>query len=88
MEKDISIIRKNLDNGKVIFGESETLKAVKKGSAAIVFLASNAKEELKKSLERYKKTGKFELKQLDIDNNELGAFCKKQFNIAVLTLLK
>lgn len=88
MEKELDLLRKNLKSDKLRFGEKECIKAVMAGKADKVFVASNAKDELKERLERYAKQGGFELILLNSTNSQLGAICKKQYNIAVATLVK
>ncbi len=87
-EENIDIVRKNLGSGKLLFGEKEAIKAIKKGNAKTIFTASNTKEELKKDLKRFQKIGDFEIKPLKLNNSQLGAVCKKQYNISIVTLLK
>jgi ribosomal protein L30E len=88
MPENVDIVRKNLGSNKLLFGEREAIKAIKKGEAKIIFTASNIKEGLKEDLVRYKKIGDFEIKPLKLTNVQLGAICKKQYNISIVTLLK
>ncbi|GIU69936.1 MAG: 50S ribosomal protein L30e [Candidatus Woesearchaeota archaeon] len=81
-------IRKNLAAGKIIIGTDETLKNIRKGLIAKVYVASNCSEDVFKDLKKYSKISGFEILETKLPNDELGAICKKPFNIAMLGLLK
>jgi len=81
-------IKKLLDKGKLVFGADRTLKSLRKGLLEQVFLASNTKEELKESIEKYAGMGKVKIETLKIPNDELGTACKKPFSISVIGVLK
>jgi large subunit ribosomal protein L30e len=85
---DIEEIKKNLKTTKLSIGTDETLKQLKLGKIARVFMASNCSDSTKKDLEYYCGLGSVELIKLDLPKDELGILCKKQFSIAVLSLLK
>lgn len=81
-------IRKNLTTKKLIIGTDETLKNIRKGLITKVYVASNCSEDLMKDLRRYSKISGFEIFDTKLPNDELGAVCKKPFNIALLGVLK
>lgn len=81
-------IRKNLTTKKLIIGTDETLKNIRKGLITKVYVASNCPEDLMKDLRRYSKISGFEIFDTKLPNDELGAVCKKPFNIALLGVLK
>lgn len=81
-------IRKNLITKKLIIGTDETLKNIRKGLITKVYVASNCPEDLMKDLRRYSKISGFEIFDTKLPNDELGAVCKKPFNIALLGVLK
>jgi ribosomal protein L30E len=85
---DIEEIRKNLKSNKLIIGTEETVKALKLGRMAKVYLASNCNPAVRKDIEHYAKLGSTELVILDIPNDELGVACRKTFSISVLSMLK
>ena len=85
---DIEDIRKNLKSEKLVIGTEETLKALKLGKLAKVYLASNCNQAVRKDIEHYTKLGNTELVILDIPNDELGVACRKTFSISVLSMLK
>ncbi len=85
---DLEEIKKNLKTSKLIIGTDETIKQLKLGKIAKVFLASNCQESIQKDMEHYCSLSGAELVVLDLPKDELGVACKKQFSIAVLSLLK
>ncbi|MBT4605305.1 50S ribosomal protein L30 [archaeon] len=82
--KTIEQIKTLLTEEKAIIGKNEVLRAIKSGSANKVFLAKNAPEDLKADLAYYNKINPIEIVNLEIDNEELGVLCKKNFFIAVI----
>jgi large subunit ribosomal protein L30e len=85
---DIEEIKKNIKTAKLIIGTERTLKQLKLGKIAKVFIASNCKDSTTKDVEYYCGLAGVELVKLDMPKNELGIVCKKQFSIAVLSMLK
>ena len=81
-------IKKNIDSGKLLIGQNETLRNLKIGRVEKVFLASNSDSDVKKEVGYYCELSKTPLTILEIPNDELGIVCKKQFSISVLCLLK
>jgi ribosomal protein L30E len=81
-------IRKNLTTKKLIIGTDETLKNIRKGLIHKVYTASNCSGDILKDLNRYSKMSGFEILDTKLPNDELGAVCKKPFNIALLGVLK
>jgi len=81
-------IRKNLATKKLVIGTDETLKNIRKGLITKVYVASNCSEDLMNDLRRYSKMSGFEILETKLPNDELGAVCKKPFNIALLGVLK
>ena len=85
---DIEDIKKNLKTAKMIIGTEKTVKQLKLGRIAKVFMAGNCKESTKKDIQYYCGFSNIELVQLDMPKDELGILCKKPFPIAVLSLIK
>ncbi len=81
-------IKKVLGTEKLIIGLERTMKALRKGELSKVFLASNAPTEAKGDLEHYKAISGLKVEELDMDNEELGALCRKPFQVSVLGLKK
>lgn len=89
-KKDISAevaeIKKLLEKEKVIIGTKETIKQLKLGKIAKVFLSSNTPKEVKEDIEYYSKLGKVEVVKLEQLNVDLGTVCRKPFPISVLSV--
>lgn len=78
-------LKKVLKDEKCTFGLNETLKNIKLGKASTIFLASDCKVSDKEKILHYKKIGKLNVVELDINGHEVGALSKKQFSVAVLS---
>ena len=78
------IIRKALRSRKYYLGSKRTIKALKRGEAKAVVVASNCPEEI---LEKIKS---FNVPILVFrgNNMELGAFCGKPFSVAAMAILE
>ncbi|MBS1266953.1 MAG: 50S ribosomal protein L30e [Candidatus Woesearchaeota archaeon] len=81
-------VKKNLKTGKLVFGKNKTLKMIRSGKAAKVFLASNCDKQAMENIKHYCSFDNIPIEILDVPNSELGVVCKKQFSISVLCLLK
>jgi len=81
-------IKKILESDKLIIGKERTMKLLKKGKLAKIYLAKNIDKETKQDLEYYANLNKTEILNVNMSNDELGIFCKKPFSIAVLSLQK
>ncbi len=81
-------IRKLLTSKKFIVGEEEVLKNVRKNALAKVYVASNAKKELLKDLQKYSGLSGFQVVDTAVPNDELGTICKKPFSISIIGVLK
>ena len=84
----VAEIRKGIKEGKVIIGTERTVKALKRGKIAKVFLTSNCPEDVSEDIEYYSRLAKAKVVRLKHPNTELGVICKKPFAISVLSFLK
>ena len=87
-DKNIEEIKKQMGNKKVILGLGMTLKNLKTGTIAKVFLCSNLPEDTNKDINYYAKIANVDVVELNYPNEELGALCKKPFSVSVIGLLK
>lgn len=78
-------IKKLVATPKAIVGSDRTLKSLRAGKVAKIFLSKNVAEETKNDIESYAKISKVEIVQLDLTNTELGTICKKPYSISVLS---
>jgi large subunit ribosomal protein L30e len=81
-------IRKLLADKRLVIGTDRTLKLVRQGKLAKVFLSSNCPSKLKEDLNKYCGLNGIECQDLAVPNEELGVWCKKPFAISVLGVLK
>ena len=79
-------IKKNLKTDKLVIGTDKTLKLLKLGKLAKIFIAKNTAELVENDLNYYSKINSIEVLKLDIDNEEMGVLCKKPFSISVIGL--
>jgi len=79
-------IKKNLKTDRLVIGTEKTLKLLKLGKLAKIFIAKNTAEMIETDLKYYSKINNVELSKLDIDNEGLGVLCKKPFSISVIGL--
>jgi uncharacterized protein len=77
-------LKAKVEAGKAVIGKEQVLKQLRTKSLNKVYLASNCPKDLKADLTHYAKLTKTAVVELDLDNEELGLFCKKNFFIAVL----
>ena len=81
---ELKELKNNLQTGKVIVGKERALKQLKAKKLQKVFIASNCPQKTKVDVEYYAKLAETPVVELDMDNEELGIFCKKNFFISVL----
>lgn len=88
MEDNIAAIRKLLKNKKLILGTQRTIKKLKTGRLEKVFLAKNCPDETREDAEYYASLSNTPVVQLEQESDEIGAICKKAFQICVLSIEK
>lgn len=81
-------IRKLLGSEKLIMGAERTIKALRAGTLAKVYLANNVEEETLDDIEQFSNIAGVEIIETGMPNDELGVLCKKPFSISVLGVLK
>jgi len=81
-------ITKHLKLGNLIIGTKQTIKSLRKGTLAKIFLANNCPESIAEDIEHYAALVNLEVQKLDIACDELGAVCKKPFLISVISIPK
>ena len=73
-----------LQEKKVIIGTERVLKALKDKKLHRVFMAKNCPSTTKKDLQYYAKLAEIPVIELDMTNEEMGIFCKKNYFVAVV----
>ncbi len=76
------VIQRILKSGNYYMGSKRALKALKRGEAKAVIVASNCPEEVLKEIEKYD----VPVLKFKGNNMELGAFCGKPFSVAVMAV--
>ena len=84
----IDDIKKALDAKKLVIGTDKTLKNLKFGKTAKVYISNNCPKTLHEDIKRASKIAKIEFNILNKSNEELGIVCKKPYSISVLSILK
>ena len=84
----VTEIKKNLEAGNIKIGTNTTMKGIKTGKVAKVFVTKNCQDSVKEDLAQYKRIKDFEIVEIPLTNEELGNICKKPFSISILGLAK
>ncbi|MBT5022310.1 50S ribosomal protein L30 [Candidatus Woesearchaeota archaeon] len=88
MSDAITEIKKLLKEEKLVFGADRTLKGLRTGGIAKVFLAANCDIDTLADFKHCCKLGNVECIELEYTNEELGDICKRPHNIKVLGMSK
>ena len=83
VKEEVKELKSKIQTGKVIFGTERVLKALRNKQLSKIFLASNCPQKSSEDLSYYAGLLKVPLVRLDLDNEELGIVCKKNFFVAV-----
>ena len=87
MEPTIEI-KKAMEEKKLIIGTKETIKKLKQGKIAKVFVSLNCPGDVKDDLHHLCTVSKTLTADVGVPNNELGIICKKPFSISVVSVSK
>lgn len=74
--------------GKVIIGTEKSLKAVKRGQAKLVIVASNCSRDALADIKQYSKLADIQLQVFDGDSTMLGLACGKPFSVNMLVVVE
>ena len=83
-KKEEALLKKSLNEKKVVMGTDQTMKLLKQGKLKKIYLASNCSEKTVVDIKHYSKLANVPVVKLSRPNDELGIFCKKPFSISVL----
>jgi len=86
MANALDELKAALSGKKAVIGTQKSLKSLKLGKLKKLFIASNCPESVKEDIRQY--AGDCKVTQLDVPNDELGTICRKQFSVAVISILK
>lgn len=87
-DKNIEEIKKNIEQKKAVLGTAVTLKNLRRGTLAKIFVSVNVPDSVRKDIDYYAKLNKVKVVSLNYPNDELGTMCKKPFFISVIGLMK
>jgi len=76
-----------VQTGKVVLGTDRSLKAVKRGEAKLVILASNCPEDVVEDFKYYSRISEVKVLHLNRDSRELGVMCGVPFTVSVLAVI-
>lgn len=84
IEKGLKELKNKVQERKIVVGTEKVLQRLKNKSLSGVFLASNCPKKTKDDVTYYAQLSKIPVTYLEMSNEELGLFCKKNFFIATL----
>ena len=81
-------IKALLEKKRLFIGLDRTIKALKSGNLAMVYVASNTPKDVKADITYYGSLSGAQVIELTQPNEELGVTCRKPFPIAVIGVTK
>lgn len=79
-------IKKLFESGKLVLGEERTMRMLKNGSAKKVYLSNTCKVDLCQDVKRYAELAKIDIVEVPMTADEIGALCRKQFGVSILSV--
>lgn len=86
-EEVLKDLKQKVQDGTVIIGAERVLKALRTGKLGTIFAAKNCSEKILGDIKYYANLVNVPVKKLDLSNEELGVFCKKNYFVSVLGTL-
>ncbi len=77
-------IKSSIKDGNVIMGTERVLKSLKSKGLKRVALANNVSDEVRSEIEHFARLSDVDVEIVNMNNEELGTFCKRKHNISVL----
>jgi large subunit ribosomal protein L30e len=81
---ELTELKSKVKENNVIIGAESVIKALRKRAVKKVFLAANCPNQLRSEIEHYATLVNIPVIHLELNNEDLGIFCKKQFFISVI----
>lgn len=88
VDATVNEIQALLAQNKLTIGTEVTLKELKRGKLAKVYVTKNAPEMVKDDLSHYTGIGSVELIELEQNNEELGIVTRKPYHVSVIGVTK
>ena len=87
MEYDVSKeIRRAVDTGKVLFGETQAEKSVLNGIGEIIIVSSNVSNSKKEKMHYFAKLAQIPYFEFEGTGIKLGSICGKPFTISMMVI--
>ena len=77
-------IKLALKNEKITYGTEKVMKMIKTKSLSRVILSKNVPEDVEADINNYASLSEIPVDKVDLNNEELGTFCKRTHLISVL----
>lgn len=84
----LDIIRSAQRAGTLTIGKETSLRALRQGELEYVFASANAPEQALEDLSHYAGLSETKFSQLNVNAEDLGVVCKKQFAVSVVGVRK
>lgn len=81
-------IRKLLEEGKLVLGHNETVRALERGEAQSVIVATNAPPAELSAVADYAQMAGAAVVSVNATNQSLGTICRKPFAISFIAVRK
>ena len=85
--ENVSEVKKLMVASKLVLGADETLKLLRQGRLARVYLSTKCSPQVKSDIELACKTAGIDVVELNQSSEEIGVLCKKPFAISVVGAL-
>lgn len=83
-DEEIKFLKVKIADKQVIVGNEKVIKGINSGSIKKIFIAKNCPKDIKEDLAHYANISNLSLIELDLDNEEIGVMCKKNFLVSVI----
>lgn len=84
IKEEVKDLKSKVLAGNGIFGVENVLKALKNKKLSKIFLADNCPQKISEDVAHYAGLSGVPIVLLDLDNEELGIMCKKNFFVSVV----
>lgn len=85
---NIKDIKDAIKAENAVIGTELTIKNLKQGKLSVIYLTSNAPNDVVEEINYLAGINKTEVVKLDVPNDEFGIICRKPFPISVLSVVK
>jgi ribosomal protein L30E len=86
--EDIKELKNKLQEGKAIIGTESVIKKLKTDKLNKIYMTNNCSPKIKEDIDYYAKLANVTIISLNMDNEELGVLCKKNYFISVIGIIE